>query len=239
MNAVEDADGPTTRGPAWRRQRDTVNGSANASVASDWERSRHQGDFTPKFEFGDEIIKMDVRADRKWTDRDGHTSQGAQNQPLDPLTRNVPPAGETDDLEGPICSQNGYLCRNDLETCKNRCQRTVKEGKGQLNANGTEDLPCPVETDSNKSCNVDYSNAKAAAESCDPALTATVQCSAITKGLAAHASDHRDLWSTAISNKICVCSPANVFREINNPWICNANEADDQSTRSISNSTAY
>ena len=239
MNTVEDTDGPTTRGPAWKRQGDTVNGSANASIASDRGRSHHQGNFTPKFKFGGEIVKTDVRADRKWTDRDGHTSQRAQNRPLDPLTRNVPPTGETDDLEGPICSQNRYLCRNDLETCKNGCQRTVKEGKGQLNANGTKDLPCPVETDSNKSCSIDHSNAKAAAESCDPALTATAQCSTITKGLTAHASDRRDLWSMAISNKICVRPPANVFREINNPCICNANEADDQSTCSISNSTAY
>ena len=151
----------------------------------------------------------------------------------------MPPTGETDDLEGPICSQNGYLCRNDLETCKNGHQRTVKEEKGQLNANRVEDLPCPVETDSNKSCSIDHSNAKAAAESCDPALMATAQCSAIMKGLTAHASDHHDLWSMAISNKICVCSPANVFREINNPCIHNANKADNQSTCSISNSTAY
>ena len=151
----------------------------------------------------------------------------------------MPPTGETDDLEGPICSQNGYLCRNDLETCKNGHQRTVKEGKGQLNANGTEDLPCPVKTDRNKSCNIDYSSAKATMESCDPTLTASVQCSTIMKGLTVHASNCHDPWSTATPNKICVCPPANVFREINNPCICNANEADDQSTRSISNSTAY
>ena len=86
MNAVEDADGPTTRGPAWKLQGDTVNGSANTSVASDQGRSRHQGDFTPKFEFGGKIVKTDVRADGKWTDRDGHTSQRGQNQPLDLLT---------------------------------------------------------------------------------------------------------------------------------------------------------
>ena len=44
----------------------------------------------------------------------------------------MPPTGETDNLQGPICSQNGYLCRNNLETWKSGCKRTIKGGKGQL-----------------------------------------------------------------------------------------------------------
>ena len=130
--STEAPDGPTTQTAGLKRQKDTVNGSANASVPSDRKESRHQGDFTPNFKFGGEIIKTEVRADEKWTDRDGHTSQRVQNRPLDPLTRNVPPTGETDNLQGPICSQNGYLCRNNLETWKSGCKRTIKGGKGQL-----------------------------------------------------------------------------------------------------------
>ena len=44
----------------------------------------------------------------------------------------MPPTGETDNLQGPICSQNRYLCRNNLETWKSGCKRTIKGGKGQL-----------------------------------------------------------------------------------------------------------
>ena len=73
-SAVEDADGPTTRGPAWKHHRDTVNRSASASIPSDQGRSCHQGDFTPTLKFGGEIIKTDVRADKNQMDRDGHTS---------------------------------------------------------------------------------------------------------------------------------------------------------------------
>ena len=66
------------------------------------------------------------------TDRDGHTSQRLQNRPLDPLTRDVPPTGQTDDLREPTCGQNRYLHCNDLETCKDSCKRTIKGEKGQL-----------------------------------------------------------------------------------------------------------
>ena len=77
--SAESSDGSTTQGPGLKRQKDTVNGSANASVPSDRKESRHQGDFTPNFKFGGEIIKMEVRVDEKQTDRDGHTSQRVQN----------------------------------------------------------------------------------------------------------------------------------------------------------------
>ena len=176
--APTSAEGPdlsTTRGPGLKHQEDTVNGLAKPPVASDRKRSRHQGGFTPKLEFGGETIKTEVRADEKRTDEGGHTYQRAPHRPLDPPTRNVPPTGETDDLRGPTCGQNRYSCRKDLETCKNGDKRTVKEGKGQPSTNRIGDSPCTVETDSNKSCNVDYSNAKAATESCDPSLTASAQ----------------------------------------------------------------
>ena len=84
--SAESSDGSTTQGPGLKHQEDTVNRLASASIPSDRGRSRHQGDFTPNFEFGGEIIKMDVRADENQTDRDRHTSQRVQNQLLDPLT---------------------------------------------------------------------------------------------------------------------------------------------------------
>ena len=58
---------------------------------------------------------------------------------------------------------------------KNSCKSTVKEGKGQPNANRVEDLSCPVKMDSNKSCNIDYSNAKAATESGDQSPMTSAQ----------------------------------------------------------------
>ena len=105
--SAESSDVSTTQGPGSKHQEDTVNGSVNASVPSDRRRSRHQGDFTPKFKFGGEIIKMDVRVDENQTDRDRHTSKRVQNRPLDPLTRNVPPTGETDDLRGQFAAKTG------------------------------------------------------------------------------------------------------------------------------------
>ncbi|KIM51259.1 hypothetical protein SCLCIDRAFT_33589 [Scleroderma citrinum Foug A] len=223
-STVEDVDGPTTRGPAWKCQRDTVNRSASASDRSDRDESRHQGDFTPNIEFGGQIIKTDVRADENQMDRDGHTSQRVQNRPLDPLTRNVPPTGETDDLRGQFCSQNGYLHCNDLETCKDSCKRTIKGEK--------------VEMDSNKSCSVDYSNAKAATESCDPSLTASVQRS--TKGLTAHcnAFNRCDLWSTVTPNILCVRPPAHSLEEVEKPSDHSAIKMDNPPSASITNLTA-
>ena len=123
----------------------------------------------------------------------------------------MPPTGETDDLRGLICGQNGYLCRNNLETCKNSCKRTVKGGKGQLNANGIEDLPCPVETDCNKSYSIDHSNGQAAMESGDQNPMA--QCS--TKGLTAHCNTFNccNLWSMAIPN-IYLLVPLSIHWEV-------------------------
>ena len=116
--STESSGGPTTQGPGLKHQRDTVNKSASTSVPSNQGRSCHQGDFTPNFEFEGKIIKTDIRVDKNQMDRDGNTSRRVQNWLLDPLTQNMPPTGETDDLKGPICGQNGFLCRNDLETWK-------------------------------------------------------------------------------------------------------------------------
>jgi len=160
-SAVESSDGLTAQVPGWKRQEDTVNGSVNASDPSDRSRSCRQGDLTPKLEFGGETIKTDVRSDEKRTNGDGHTYERVPSQPLDPLTRNVPSTGETDDLEGPACRRGGDPHGKDLETCKHGRQRTIKEGKGQLNANGIGSLPWSVETDDDKSCNVDRSKIKA------------------------------------------------------------------------------
>jgi len=130
--SAESSDGPTTQAPVLRRQREPVNKSVNPSVPSDRARSRHQGDLTPKLEFGGEGIETEVRGDEKRMDGDGHTSQRVWNQPLDPPTRIAPPTGQTDDLEGPTCAQSGDPRCNDLETCKDSCKRTIKGGKGQL-----------------------------------------------------------------------------------------------------------
>ena len=73
---------------------------------------------------------------------------------------------ETDNLQGPTCSQNGHSRQNDLGTCENECQRAVKERKDQPSAKGIKSLPCPVKTDENKSCSVKHST-KATMESCD------------------------------------------------------------------------
>ena len=119
MSAMESSDGLTAQVPGWKHQEEAVNGSVKPSDPSDRSRLRHQGDLTPKLEFGGETIKTDVRSDKKRTDGDGHTYQRAQSRPLDPPTQNVPPTGETDDLEGPAWRQGGDPHGNDLETCKN------------------------------------------------------------------------------------------------------------------------
>ena len=151
---AESSDGVTTQAPGLKRQEDAVNMLVKPSAASDRDGLRHQGDSNLKLEFGGQIIKTGVRVDGNQMDGHGRTSQWALSRPLDPLTRNVPPTGEMDDLRGPTCGQNGYLCNNDLETCKNGDKRTVKEGKGQPSTKGIGDSPHAVETDSNKSCNI-------------------------------------------------------------------------------------
>jgi len=100
-STVESSDGLTTRVPGWKHQEEAVNRSANPSDASDQNGLRCQGDLTPKLEFRGETTETDVRSDEKQMDGDGHTYQRAHSRPLDPPTRNVPPTGETDDLEGP------------------------------------------------------------------------------------------------------------------------------------------
>ena len=235
--SAESSGRSTTQAPGLKRQEDAVNMLVKPSAASDRDGSRHQGDSNLKLEFGGQIIKTGVRADGNQMDGHGHTSQRALSHPLDPLTRNVPPTGETDDLRGPTCGQNGYLCNNDLETCKNRDKRTVKEGKGQPNANGIGDSPCAVETDDDKSCNVDRSP-KAATESCDPSHMVNAS-DASTRGLTAlyNAPSCCDLRSTAPPNKI-YRFPGHPFGEIDDPCDYNTIEANDLPTPPPSNAHA-
>ena len=236
--STEGSDGSTTQAPELKWQEDAVNKLAKPSDRSDRDGSRHQGDSTPKLEFGGETIKLEVRRDGKWTDGDGHTCQRVPSHPLDLLTRDVLPTGETDDLRVPACRQSGYPRRNDLETRQNGRQRAVKEGKGQPNANGIEGLPWSVETDDDKSCNVARSP-KAATESCDLSHMVNTDDTS-TKGLTAlyNAPGCRDLRSTAVSNEINN-SPAHPFGESDSPRDHNAIETDNPSTPTIPNARAY
>ena len=238
-SAVESSDGLTAGVPGWKRQEDTVNRSVNTSDPSDRSRSCRQGDLTPKLEFGGETIKTDVRSDAKRTDGDGHTYQRAQSRPLDPPTQNVPPTGKTDNLEGPAWRRGGDPHGNNLETCKNRRQWTIKEGKGQLNANGIGSLPSSVETDDDKSCNVDCSKIKAPTESGDPSHMSDMR-DASTRGLTApcNASGRRDFQSMATSNKIYYF-PSDSFGETDDPHDHNTIESDDPPTTSTANTHAY
>jgi len=239
MSAMESSDGLTAQVPGWKHQEEAVNGSVKPSDPSDRSRLRHQGDLTPKLEFGGETIKTDVRSDKKRTDGDGHTYQRAQSRPLDPPTRNVPPTGETDDLEGPAWRRGRDPHGNDLETCKNGRQQTIKEGKGQLNANGIGSLPWSVEMDDDKSCNVDHSKIRAPTESGDPSHMSDMR-DASTRGLTVpcNASGHRDFQSTATSNKIYFF-PSHSFGEMDDPRDHNAVEMDDLPTTSTTNTHAY
>ena len=92
--------------------------------------------------------------------------------------------------------------------------------------------------DSNKSCSVDYSNAKPTTESCDLSLTASVQRS--TKGLTAHcnAFDHRDLWSMVTPNILCVRPPAHSLEEVEKPSDNSAIKMDNPPSASVTNLTA-
>ena len=132
--STESSGGPTTQAPGPKQLEDAVNKSVNPSDQSDRSGSRHQGNSNPKFEFGGEKAKTEVRKDAKGTDGDGHTSQRVPWQPLDLPTRIAPPTGKTDNLQGPTCGQNRHSCRNDLGICENKHPRAVKERKGQLSA---------------------------------------------------------------------------------------------------------
>jgi len=85
-STVESSDGLTAQVPGWKHQEEAVNGSVKPSNPSDQSRSRHQGNLTPKLEFGGETIKTDVRSDEKQTNGDGHTYERVPSQLLDPLT---------------------------------------------------------------------------------------------------------------------------------------------------------
>ena len=85
-STMEGPDGLTTRALGLNHEGKAVNGLGSASVPSDRRKSRQQGVSIPKFEFGDERIKTDVRSDEKRTDEDGLTYQRVPTQPLDAPT---------------------------------------------------------------------------------------------------------------------------------------------------------
>ena len=99
-STMEGPDGLTTHALGLNHKGKAVNGLGSASVPSDRRKSRQQGVSPPKFEFGDERIKTDVRSDEKRTNDKGLTYQRAPSQPLDAPTRNAPPKGKVDGWRG-------------------------------------------------------------------------------------------------------------------------------------------
>ena len=79
MSAMGDPDGPTTRAPGLKWKGEAVNKSVKPSVMSNRRGLRYQSNLTPKFKFGGQMIKMEVRRDKKWTNGEGHTYQRAPN----------------------------------------------------------------------------------------------------------------------------------------------------------------
>ena len=73
--SIESSGGPTIQGTGPKQQEDAENGSVIPSDRSDRDGSRHQGDSKPKFEFGGEETKTEVRKDTKGMNGDRHTSQ--------------------------------------------------------------------------------------------------------------------------------------------------------------------
>ena len=184
---------------------------------------------------------MEVRKDTKRMKGDGHTSQRVPWQPLEPQTRIAPPTGKTDNLQGPTCGQNGHSCRNNLGTCENEHPRAVKERKGQLKAKGIRSLPCPVETDENKSCSGEHST-KAATESCDSSHMVNARDNS-TRGLTTLYNAPAgccNLWSKAAPDEINHFF-AHPFEEIVDSRDRNVNKMDNLPTPSDNNAqpTAY
>jgi len=100
-------------------------------------------------------------------------------------------------------------------------------------------LPSSVETDDNKSCNVDCSKIRAPTESGDPSHMSDAR-DASTRGLTmpCNTSGHRGFQSTATSNKIFFF-PSHSFGETDDPRDHNAVETDDPPTTSTTNARAY
>ena len=231
-STMESSDGLNTQAPVLKWQGDAVNESAKPSITSNQDRSRHQGNLTPKFEFGGETIRMEVRKDERQTNSDGLTYQRVPSQPLEPLTRNTPPTGKTDNLEGPACRRGRYTHRNDLGTCQNGRQRAVKEEKGQLDTKGIKDLPSPVKTDDDKRCNIARSP-KAATESCDPSHMVNAHGLSVLYNVPGCGN----LRSMAVSNKINDY-PAHPFGKSDSPHDYNAIKTDNPPTPSTTNAHA-
>ena len=99
-SAMEGPDGLTTHALGLNHKGKAVNGSGSTSVLSDCARSCQQGVLIPKFKFGDERIKTDVRSDENRINEEGITYQRALIQPLDTLTQTAPPKGKVDGWRG-------------------------------------------------------------------------------------------------------------------------------------------
>ena len=95
-SAMEGPDGLTTHAPVLNHDGEAVNVSGRTSVTSDRRKLHQQGVSIPKFKFGDERFKADVRSDEKRTNDEGLTYQRVPRQPLDAPTQNMPPKGKVD-----------------------------------------------------------------------------------------------------------------------------------------------
>ena len=71
-SAVEGSEGSTTQAPGLKRQEDAVNELEKPSDRSDRSRSCHQGNSTPKLEFGGEVIETDIRSNEECTSVNPH-----------------------------------------------------------------------------------------------------------------------------------------------------------------------
>ena len=95
-SAMEGPDWPTTHAPALNHKGNAVNESGRTSVTSNRRKSHQLGVSIPKFKFGDERIKADVRINEKRINVEGLTYQRAPMQLLNAPTRNMPPIGKID-----------------------------------------------------------------------------------------------------------------------------------------------
>ena len=123
----------STRGPCWAHHscswvKPQRKGCKRVSKhgCSIWSRrSCQQGVSIPKFKFGDERSKMNVRSNEKWINKDGITYQRALTQLLDAPTQNIPSKDKVDGWRwklsiknsgGPTTQAPGLKWQEDTET---------------------------------------------------------------------------------------------------------------------------
>ena len=78
MSTMEGPDGIITYAPGLNHKGQAVNELGRTSVPSDWQKLCQQGDSPPKFKFGDERFKADVRSDEKRTSEEDLPTKGPQ-----------------------------------------------------------------------------------------------------------------------------------------------------------------